>query len=130
MRIFLTIAISLLWLNSFSQEKTIVVKKETPELTISGAIKNNGNLSKQLLNNNLKLKIINSNYRVVSYEIVMPTLDGKILVKKKIDDSLDKETREHINNLPIGSFISIMNVIALDGKEEVRIPGITIKVSK
>jgi hypothetical protein len=130
MRIFLTIAISFLWLNSFSQEKTIVVKKSTiPEFTINGKFKNNDFLSKSLFNKDMNMVIKNCDCSIVSFEIIYPTGNGTMSTIKQTEDVISPTTLALFRNLNAGDII-VFHVILLKDKEnnEIRLPSSVYKI--
>jgi len=118
MRIFTTIILCFVWLSSFSQEKTIVVKKENPELTIAGVIKNGGALKRNLLDNNLKLKVKNCDCHVVSYSVLIPLSNGAVEYRNYIDERLSEEVRTAYRFVPSGGVLTISSItILIEGKE-------------
>jgi hypothetical protein len=130
MRIFLTIALSFLWLNSFSQEKTIVVKKSTiPEFTLNGKFKNNDFLSKSLFNKDMNAVIKNCNCSIVSFEILYPTGDGTISTIKQTNDVISPATLALFRNLKPGEVIVFHSILLKDEENrEIRLPTSVYKI--
>jgi hypothetical protein len=128
MRIFTTIILCFVWLSSFSQEKTIVVKKENPELTLNGSIKNKSKIKRSVFTEILKLQVLNCNCSVVSYEILLPLPDGRVVVMNVQSEYITEEAARILINMVTGGHLTITSVKARNGDEVISLPSFSVEI--
>jgi hypothetical protein len=130
MRIFTTIALCFVWLSSFSQEKTIVVKKDiTPEFTLNGKFKNNDIISKSVLDS-LIIVVNNCDCEIISYDIIYPISNSQVTVVKQLNHIIDSDVLKKLKAIKPGQIIIFQSIIVKDKKNnEIKLPTTVYRIT-
>ena len=129
MKLLLSISFILITSFGFSQKTSIKIEKEILTVTISGIVKNDGYINKKLKQYKLKLKVLGGeNVKIVSYESVFPTKDGKLKTLPIIGNYIDEEIMTYIRIAKPHSKISFFNITALQNGNIIKLPSLTVRL--
>ena len=130
MKYFITILSFLIANTLLAQDKTIVVKKDiTPEFTLNGKFKNDDFLSKSLFNNEIKVIIKNCDCTIISFEIICPTGNASVSIRKQTSDIISSDVLEMFKNINIGEVIVFHSILVKDlQNNEIRLPSTVYKI--
>jgi hypothetical protein len=118
MRIFTTIILCIVWLSSFSQEKTIVVKKDILEIVLNDSIKNGDAINRITLEKEITISVKNSDLKVISYDIFIARRGKSLTINS---NKIGGDPLYILRMNPSEQLVTIDNIFASDGESDILI---------
>ena len=118
MRIFTTIVLCFVWLSSFSQEKTIVVKKDILEIVLNDSIKNGDAINRITLEKEITISVKNSDLKVISYDIFIARRGKSLTINS---NKIGGDPLYILRMNPSEQLVTIDNIFASDGESDILI---------